>query len=92
VESIRRSTVCALDRLRENVKLAQTFTPVSAEEMRALREPCRLTASDGRFELYKVSLALDNPQAREAHGFPIDPTQREVKELLDHAMGTDKPK
>jgi hypothetical protein len=26
-------------------------------------------AADGRFELYKVSLKYDNPEARMAHGF-----------------------
>jgi uncharacterized protein len=65
---------------------------MSAEEMQHIRERCAPTAADGRFELYKVSLAWDNPVAREAHGFPIDPVQMEVKEVLEHAMGTDPMK
>ena len=51
---------------------------------------CRSAAADGPFELYKVLLAFDNPEARVAHRFPIDPTQKEVKEELDHATGADK--
>jgi hypothetical protein len=60
--------------------------------MARLRDRCRETAADGRFELYKVSLAFDNPVAREAHGFPIDSVQKEVKQELEHAMGTDEPR
>jgi predicted aldo/keto reductase-like oxidoreductase len=89
------TTICGMetvDRLRANLKTAQEFSPMTEAEMAALREQCRITAADGRFELYKVSLAFDNPQARIAHGFAIDPTQKEVKEAIDHAMGTDKPR
>jgi hypothetical protein len=40
-------------------------------------------AADGRYEPYKVSLRYDNPMTRLPHGFPIDQTQREVKEMLE---------
>ncbi len=88
------TTICGMesvDKLRANLKIAQGFEPMSAGAMQKLRDRCRETAVDGRFELYKVSLAFDNPHARQAHGFPIDPVQKEVKQELDHAMGTDKP-
>ncbi len=88
------TTICGMesvDKLRTNLKIAQGFEPMSAGAMQKLRDRCRETAVDGRFELYKVSLAFDNPHARQAHGFPIDPVQKEVKQELDHAMGTDKP-
>ncbi len=88
------TTICGMEsveRLRANLKVAQGFEPMGAGAMQALRDRCRPLAGDGRFELYKVSLAFDNPHAREAHGFPIDPTQKEVKEALDHATGADKP-
>ena len=39
-------------------------------------------AADGRFELYKLSLKFDNPEARLAHRFPLDMQQVEVKEML----------
>ncbi len=86
------TTICGMDKiekLRDNLRVAQGFEPMGADEMQRVRERCAATAADGRFELYKVSLAFDNPQAREAHGFPIDPVQMEVKEELQHAMGTD---
>jgi predicted aldo/keto reductase-like oxidoreductase len=88
------TTICGMesvDKLRANAKLAQSFEPMTPKEMQSLRDRCRPTAVDGRFELYKVSLAFDNPEARRAHGFPTDPTQKEVKEELDHATGADRP-
>ncbi len=41
-------------------------------------------AADGRFELYKVSLKYDNPEARRAHDSPVNAQQMEV---LDYATG-----
>jgi predicted aldo/keto reductase-like oxidoreductase len=88
------TTICGMEsiaKLRANLKVAQTFKPMSAAEMKALENRCQPTAGDGRFELYKVSLAFDNPQAREAHGFPDDPMQKEVKEQVAHVTGGDRP-
>ena len=48
-------------------------------------------AADGRFEHYKVSLQFDNPEARLAHGFPIDGQQMEVKEMLKESENTGNP-
>jgi predicted aldo/keto reductase-like oxidoreductase len=70
----------SLDVLQKNLKVARGFKPLSNEQMQALRQKCAPAAADGRFELYKVSLRFDNPQAREAHNFPNDPTVKEVKE------------
>jgi uncharacterized protein len=81
-----------VEKLRANLQVAQGFQPMTSEEMQAVRDRCRPHAADGRFELYKVSLAFDNPQAREAHGFPLDPTQGEVKQMLEHATGADRPR
>jgi aryl-alcohol dehydrogenase-like predicted oxidoreductase len=88
------TTICgmdSLDKLRANLAVAGGFEPMRADEMQRIRERCMPTAGDGRFELYKVSLAFDNPEAREAHGFPLDLDQKEVKERFDHAMGTERP-
>ncbi|HEX3344224.1 MAG TPA: aldo/keto reductase, partial [Polyangiaceae bacterium] len=79
------TTICgmeSLERLHANLRVAQGFEPMSHADMQKLRDRCRETAVDGRFELYKVSLAFDNPEARRAHGFPIDPVQKEVKQEL----------
>jgi aryl-alcohol dehydrogenase-like predicted oxidoreductase len=75
------------DNLRQNLRVARDFKPMSAEEMKALRERCAVLAADGRFEPYKVSLAFDNPQARLAHGFPLDIKQKEVQEMLFKEAG-----
>jgi aryl-alcohol dehydrogenase-like predicted oxidoreductase len=79
------------DVLRQNLNIAQGFKPMSEGEMEALRKRCAQPAADGRFEHYKMSLQFDNPEARLAHGFPIDPEQGEVKEMLAEAKNTGHP-
>jgi predicted aldo/keto reductase-like oxidoreductase len=84
------TTICGIDRpdvLKNVVRVASAFRPMSAAEMEALRARCRDLAGDGRFELYKVSLAFDNPEARKAHDFPVDPKQKEVSEQIRDVMG-----
>jgi uncharacterized protein len=75
----------SLDKLRQNLAVARDFKPMSEAEMQALRERCRARAADGRYELYKGTLVFDNPQARLAHGFPIDEKQKEVKAAFEEA-------
>jgi aryl-alcohol dehydrogenase-like predicted oxidoreductase len=77
--------------LAQNLAVAQRFTPMTDEELRALRERCRPEATDGHFELYKLSLKYDNPEARMAHGFPVDRQQAEVRELLQATANTGHP-
>jgi hypothetical protein len=74
--------------LHENLAVARGFKPMTEKEMDALRARCAETAADGRFEFYKVSLRYDNPVTRLPHGFPIDPTQKEVKAMLQEGTGT----
>jgi hypothetical protein len=84
-------TICgmdSLDVLHQNLRVARGFTPMSDAEMESLRARCALTAADGRYEPYKVSLRYDNPVTRLSHGFPIDATQREVKEMLEKGDGS----
>jgi uncharacterized protein len=73
--------------LRQNLRVAQGFVPMSTAEMQALRARCAPLAADGRFEPYKASLQFDNPQARMAHGFPLDPNNKEVKEMFRLVAG-----
>jgi aryl-alcohol dehydrogenase-like predicted oxidoreductase len=80
-----------IDVLHQNLKIAQGFQPMSPQEMDELRKQCSAMAADGRFEHYKVSLQFDNPEARFAHGFPIDPQQMEVKEMLRETENTGVP-
>ncbi len=48
--------------------------------------------ADGRYELYKSTLAFDNPQARLAHGFPLDGKNMEVKEALESMTNLSPPR
>jgi uncharacterized protein len=77
--------------LHQNLKVAQGFKPYTTEEMQALRDRCKPMAADARFELYKVSLKFDNPEARLAHEFPLDMQQKEVKEMMDSTVNTGHP-
>jgi aryl-alcohol dehydrogenase-like predicted oxidoreductase len=77
----------SLDVLRQNLRVARGFKPMTAADMQTLRDRCRAAAGDGRYEPYKLSLKFDNPQARWAHGFPLDPTQKEVQEMLYKEAG-----
>jgi aryl-alcohol dehydrogenase-like predicted oxidoreductase len=79
-----------LDVVEQNLKIAQGFQPLSEEEMNTLRNRARQYA-DGRFELYKVSLKYDNPEARLAHDFPLDMQSKEVKEMMQATENTGRP-
>ena len=77
--------------LHQNLAIARGFQPMSPQEMQALRERVKPEAADGRFELYKLSLKFDNPEARLAHEFPLDTQQAEVKEMLQATKNTGGP-
>jgi aryl-alcohol dehydrogenase-like predicted oxidoreductase len=79
-----------LDVLQQNLKIAQGFEPLDPQEMAALRNRGRDYA-DGRYEVYKVSLKYDNPEARLAHDFPLDMQQKEVKEMVRATQNTGQP-
>jgi aryl-alcohol dehydrogenase-like predicted oxidoreductase len=88
------TTIAGMDSfevLRQNLRVARGFKPLTAKEMQALRERCAEVAADGRYEPYKLSLKFDNPQARLAHGFPLDITQKEVQEMLFRGDGAGPP-
>ena len=85
------SGVSKLDILEQNLKVAQSFTPLSAAEMQALRERAKPYAGDGRFELYKTSIKFDNPEARLPHGFPLDMQQVEVRQMVKSTDNTGSP-
>jgi aryl-alcohol dehydrogenase-like predicted oxidoreductase len=81
----------SLEVLRQNLAIAQGFEPMSPQEMQALRERVKPEAGDGRFELYKLSLKLDNPEARLAHEFPLDMHSAEVNEMMQATNNTGHP-
>jgi len=67
------TTVSGMDSLKvlkQNLRIARGFTPMSAEEMQQLRTRCLAEAADGRFEMYKTSIKFDGPHGRKQHKFP----------------------
>ena len=64
------SGVDSMDVLEQNLAVARGFQPMPEQEMQALREQCKFFASDGRYELYKVTKKYDGEVGREQHGFP----------------------
>jgi uncharacterized protein len=80
-----------MDVLKQNLAIAQGFTPLSEAEMQAIRDQCSQPAGDGRYEPYKTSLKFDNPEARLAHGYPLDEQSVEVKEMLKATENAGKP-
>jgi aryl-alcohol dehydrogenase-like predicted oxidoreductase len=77
--------------LKQNLDVAQGFTPFHDTEMDALRKRAKPYAGDGHFELYKASLKFDNPEARLAHDFPLDMEQVEVQQMVYDAQNTGRP-
>jgi uncharacterized protein len=81
----------SLEVLHQNLAIAQGFQPMSPQEMQALRDRVKPQAGDGRYELYKLSLKFDNPEARLAHEFPLDMQSVEVKEMVNATKNTGHP-
>jgi uncharacterized protein len=88
------TTITGIDKpevLQQNLRIARGFKPMTQAEMQAIADRTRQVAGDGRYELYKVSLKFDNPEARIAHNFPLDTQSTEVKEMLKEAENTGHP-
>ena len=66
------SGIDAMRVLRQNLKVAAGFRPMTKRAMAALRRRVRDEATDGRFELYKTTAQHEGPVGRAEHGFPGD--------------------
>jgi aryl-alcohol dehydrogenase-like predicted oxidoreductase len=64
------SGIDALSVLRQNVAVARGFTPLSENQMQALRDRCSALAGDGHLELYKSTMKYDADVGRAEHGYP----------------------
>ncbi|HVF87707.1 MAG TPA: hypothetical protein VM866_08955, partial [Pyrinomonadaceae bacterium] len=67
------ATVSGMDSLKvlkQNLRVACGFTPMTDGEMQQLRTRCAAEAADGRFEMYKTSIKFDGPHGRKQHKFP----------------------
>ena len=58
--------------LRQNLKIASGFRPMTNRQMAALRQRVATEAADGRFELYKTTAQHEGPIGRAQHGYPDD--------------------
>jgi aryl-alcohol dehydrogenase-like predicted oxidoreductase len=56
--------------LRQDLRIARSFVPMTPAEMDALRKRCAEPAGDGRFEIYKVTAKHEGAVGRKQHGFP----------------------
>ena len=61
----------SLDLLRQNIAFARAFTPMTPSEMAAVRARVAPVAADGRYEIYKTSIAYDNIVTRAVHEMPV---------------------
>ena len=67
------TTVSGIDSmkvLRQNLKIARAFSPMTAAERTAYEHSVAEDAHDGRFELYKTTAEHDGGEGREQHGYP----------------------
>jgi aryl-alcohol dehydrogenase-like predicted oxidoreductase len=63
------SGIDSLTVLRQNLKIARTFTPMTARERVAFERSLAGAAGDGRFESYKTTAEHEGAIGREQHGF-----------------------
>ena len=67
------TTVSGIDSLRilrQNIRIARRFSPMSSRERTEYERSLAQPALDGRFELYKTSAEHEGEVGREQHGFP----------------------
>jgi predicted aldo/keto reductase-like oxidoreductase len=67
------TTVSGIDSqrvLRQNLRVARGFERMTPDAMEELRKRCAADATDGRFELYKVTAKFEADVGRKQHGFP----------------------
>jgi predicted aldo/keto reductase-like oxidoreductase len=68
------TTVSGIDSmrvLRQNLRIASDFKPLTAPQLERIRHRLADVAADGRFERYKTTQEHDGPEGREQHGFPL---------------------
>jgi aryl-alcohol dehydrogenase-like predicted oxidoreductase len=67
------TTVSGIDSMRvlkQNLRIANNFRPLTDAQMERLRHRLAAYAADGRFELYKTSARHEADEGRAQHGFP----------------------
>jgi uncharacterized protein len=64
------SGIDSMDVLKQNLRIARTFSPMTEKERRAYERHLEESAQDGRFELYKTTAEHEGAAGREQHGYP----------------------
>jgi hypothetical protein len=67
------TTVSGIDSmkvLKQNLRIARSFAPMSERARRAYERSLEDEALDGRFELYKTTAEHDGEEGRAQHGYP----------------------
>jgi hypothetical protein len=64
------SGIDSLTVLRQNLRIARGFSPMSVRERTAHERRLAEPAMDGRFELYKTTAQHEGKVGRAQHGFP----------------------
>jgi hypothetical protein len=64
------SGIDSLKVLRQNLRVAKGFTPMTRTEMAAYRRRLAEPAADGRFETYKITAQHEGDEGRSQHGMP----------------------
>jgi predicted aldo/keto reductase-like oxidoreductase len=67
------TTISGIDSMRvlkQNLKIARDFVPMTKDAMARYRRQTAPVAGDGRFELYKTTAEHEGKVGREQHGFP----------------------
>jgi predicted aldo/keto reductase-like oxidoreductase len=64
------SGVDSMTVLRQNLRIAREFSPMSPRERAGYERSVVDAAADGRFELYKTTAEHDGDVGRSQHGFP----------------------
>ena len=67
------TTVSGIDSmtvLRQNLRVARGFAPMTARERAAFEQHVAAAAADGRYETYKTTAEHEGAVGRKQHGFP----------------------
>ena len=60
-----------VDVVAQNLQIAKNFSPLGAERMAEIERQVAMVSGDGRYEIYKTSIAYDNIVTRDVHGMPL---------------------
>jgi len=69
--SVQVVGLASIEHLKEAVRIARSFKPMTADEKKNLLSRVRDEVGDGRYELFKTSKRFDSAHHRRQHGFEV---------------------